>query len=297
MVLCPFCEKEYVNKAGLNSHIFWKHYKKRILTIGAFVTVIYLLLGIFAPIVFGTEISYYWDKVIMHKEPRLLISVNIIKQPSNNHSLVLNDLNKRSLINSLAEIGVVPELRETDPQQFNIIDPLTNFTGCTFFSWDNVNTQVEPSEIPPELQTVPGINYYKILELLVPSREILDRLEKCPLCTGYELYGVSHGNRDIDFLNMEICVSDDQSIIETSGDIESSDDHCIRIKRGGVISNESFLGRFIVKSDNKKVYYDRDDPITSISGKFISKGKEFGISNYDLSRWVSGVIPNCRFEK
>lgn len=293
---CPLCNKDSSSTIGLRSHIFWKHYKKKILTMGFFAAVFFFLLGIFVPIIVGSEIYYYWDKIILHKEPRLLISIDIIKQPLNDHPLVLNDLNKKSLINTFADVGIVPEVREIDPQQLNLIDPLTNLTSCVFFSWDNVNTQVKQNEIPPELQDVPGIEDSKIFELSTPSREISDRLEKCPLCIGYEVYGVNHGNRDIDFVNTEICVSEDQFIIDSSDNIESSDDHCVRIKKQGVIGNESFLGRFIVESNNKKVYYDRDDPIASISGKFISKGKEFGISNYDLSRWISGIIPNCRFE-
>ncbi|MCK4521943.1 MAG: hypothetical protein KAU20_05180 [Nanoarchaeota archaeon] len=291
---CPICNRTCESRIGLISHIYWKHYKKYTVAL----TIIIFILGIGVTVLVAvntSNINYMWDKYVLDKEADIYLSINSIAMLENQNKIEnLSEEEKVDFLNTFVEIGVIPEWHnQKRPLQFNVKDELNDDEWCLFWTFDNANRIVEEEDLPVDLKN--KNQKFRDIASTIPSRETLDYLEKnCPKCLAYEIYGINRGNRDVDMINFKVCFPDESYILEISEGIIQDDDHCIRIKKGNIIEKENFLGVVFVKNIKDPLYWDFwDNPIKGVDGKFVSKGKEFEITNDLITRIISGLLPNC----
>lgn len=295
MSKCPICDKNCTSKIGLISHIYWKHSKDGY---AFWLTVIAIIFGLFVSILVTTNtggINYIWDKYILDKEPDMYITLDIIGILNNSNKIeYLNGDQKVEFLNKFLKVGIIPPWHnQIKPFQFNLEDDLNDKQWCLFWAFDNANKYIKGEDLPIDFKT--KYQKFKSISSAMPSRETLKYLEEnCLECLAYEIYGVNKGNRDIDIINFEICFPDEHFIIKYSEDIILVDDHCVRIKKENIIEKETFLGTVFV-STKEPIYWNIwYNPIRMVSGKFVSKGKEFQINNDTIARIISGLVPNCQ---
>jgi len=284
---CPFdkCEKEFKTKLALVTHINWKHDK----TYSIIITIIFFFFGILVSL-YAEEIQYNWDKYVLGKEPDLYLSINVIYLLNNTEKIQMNDNQTYYFLNKLVDIGMIPSWHnQTQPWRSNIKD----YNGCLFWAYDNAN-RIANQKILPENLKNSNMTYRHIM-LRIPEPELIPN---CEDCLALNIYGVNNGNKDISRVNFQICLSDDNYIIDASEDvIFSKNDNCFRIKRENIIENETLLGTVYIKTKKKPTYYNVWNRFfESVDGKYVSREKEFPINSRSITRLIMGIVPNCLFQ-
>ena len=281
---CEKCNRKFFSEHNFNMHRIFKHHdlnhiEKKLLWYG-FLTGI--LSGLIISAIFAIANPYIqktWDESRGIK-PDIYISLNQILVSKSKNLLDLSNESKRLyFLNWLEEThkkdGLIP-LPFRHSFVFTILNPEENTTAC----------MIPFYEIPD--------NERRLVTLTIPNEETKNLCEGCILVL---LYGANKGNKTIDYLNIRTDFDDDVYVKENiqGKDLEICGNNCIRLKRNLIGNEESFLGSFLIKKYNTKVFDDNE--IKQFTGRYSTWGIESDIPSSHMTKILSFVILNCTTDK